>query len=140
MRTAKPELIRVLHVDDEPDFADLTAIYLERERDNLAVETALSGQEALTRVSEGNGRIDCIVSDYEMPGMNGLEVLERIRAINADVPFILFTGSNREGIESDALSAGASGYLSKHGGIHQYARLANYIETLVETDQNERQQ
>ncbi|PSQ59984.1 MAG: hypothetical protein BRD23_03110, partial [Halobacteriales archaeon SW_9_67_25] len=60
------EVIRVLHVDDEPDLSDTTAVYLEREDDRFTVETATSGNEGLDRLTND---IDCVVSDYEMPGM-----------------------------------------------------------------------
>ncbi|MFB6304126.1 MAG: DNA-binding response regulator, partial [Haloferacaceae archaeon] len=56
------EPIRVLHVDDEPGFADTTAAFLERESDRLAVETATSVEEALDHLAGDD--VDCIVSDY----------------------------------------------------------------------------
>ena len=94
------EPVRILHVDDEPDFADLTAIHLERERDDFEVVTATSATEGLERLAESD--IDCIVSDYDMPGMDGLEFLEAVREECPDLPFILFTGRGSEEIASEA--------------------------------------
>lgn len=57
--------INVLHVDDEPDFADMTATFLERQDDRLDVTPETHGEAALNRIS--NAEIDCIVCDYQMP-------------------------------------------------------------------------
>ncbi|MEF8777926.1 MAG: response regulator [Natronomonas sp.] len=63
--------IRVLHVDDEPDFADMTARFLERQDPQFTVETASDSCEGMDRLEQSE--YDCIVSDYEMPGQNGIE-------------------------------------------------------------------
>lgn len=84
------EPIRVLHVDDNPDFADLTMAFLERESNSFDIETATSATDGLAAIE--NKKPDCIVSDYDMPGTNGLEFLETIRETYSDLPFILFTG------------------------------------------------
>ena len=99
--------IRILHVDDDPEFADLTATLLEREDDRFAVETATTGDEGLARIDD----VDCVVSDYAMPSANGIEFLETVREDHPDLPFILFTGKGSEEIASDAISAGVTDYL-----------------------------
>jgi CheY-like chemotaxis protein len=82
-----PGAIRVLHVDDEPDFADLAATFLEREDERFEVETATSASEGLDRLAADG--FDCVVSDYDMPGRNGIEFLEAVREEHEDLPFIL---------------------------------------------------
>ncbi|MBB6644919.1 PAS domain-containing protein [Halobellus ruber] len=122
--------IRVLHVDDEPDFADLATTFLEREDDRFNTETATSAAEGLDRLS---GRTyDCIVSDYDMPGQSGSEFLETVRDEHPDLPFILFTGKGSEEVASDAISAGVTDYLQKQSGSDQYTLLANRIKNAVE--------
>lgn len=122
--------IRVLHVDDEPDFADLTATFLEREDDRFDTETATSATEGLDRLS---GRTyDCIVSDYDMPRTNGIEFLEQVREKWPNLPFILFTGKGSEEVASDAISAGVTDYLQKQNGTEQYELLANRIQNAVQ--------
>jgi len=123
------DVIRVLHVDDEPDVADLTGTYLERQNSRLSVETATSAEDGLDQLSAD---IDCVVSDYDMPGLNGIEFLDSVRQQYPDLPFILFTGKGSEEVASDAISAGVTDYLQKGAGTEQYELLANRITNAVE--------
>jgi PAS domain S-box-containing protein len=123
------EKIRVLHVDDDVDFAELSSLFLERQSDAFEVVSEHSASEGLARLSRGD--FDCIVSDYRMPGENGLEFFERIPDEYAEVPFILFTGQGSEEVASDAFSLGVTDYLQKESGTDQYAVLANRIEQAV---------
>ena len=125
--------IRVLHVDDEELFADLTAESLELADDRLHVETATSAREGLELL--GDPPPDCVVSDYDMPQMDGLEFLETVRAEHPGVPFILFTGQGSESIAGDAISAGVTDYLQKRTGTEQFELLANRITNAVTAHQ-----
>ncbi|WP_136686648.1 PAS domain S-box protein [Halorhabdus amylolytica] len=124
------ESIRVLYVDDDEDVLDLVATMLEREDDRLRVETARGASEAMDRL-EGDG-LDCVVSDYEMPSRDGLELLDAVRSEYPELPFILFTGKGSEEIASEAISAGVTDYLEKSRGSEQYTVLHNRIENAVE--------
>lgn len=124
------ERIRVLHVDDDPEFAELTGGFLEREDDRLSVDVAASAAEGLERLD--HERIDCVVSDYEMPQNSGIEFLEAVRERYPDLPFVLFTGKGSEEIASDAIYAGVSDYLQKGTDTQQYSLLANRIVNLVQ--------
>jgi PAS domain S-box-containing protein len=128
--------IRVLHVDDDPDFADLTASFLRKSEPAFAVSTSTRPEDALELVREE--AFDCVVSDHDMPGLTGLELLEEVREVDPDVPFILFTGKGSETIASRAISAGVTDYLQKSVGTDQYAVLANRIENAVETYRSQR--
>jgi PAS domain S-box-containing protein len=129
--------IRVLHVEDEPDFADVAVELLESHDDRIAVETVPDGETGLARLDEA--RPDCVVSDYDMPGMNGLEFLEAVRAEFPDLPFILFTGRGSESVASEAISAGVTDYLQKDSNTEQYEILSNRIRSAVEKYQTEAQ-
>lgn len=122
--------VRVLHVEDNPEFADLSATALEKEDSELSVVTETSPEDALTRFRDGS--IDCIVSDYDMPTMDGLELLAEVRAEDPDFPFILFTGKGSEEIAAEAISDGVTDYLQKQSGLDQYTVLANRITNSVE--------
>ncbi len=128
--------IRVLHVDDDPAFADLAATYLEREDDRIRVETATDADDGLDRLAD---EFDCVVSDYDMPGTNGIEFLETVRETHPDLPFILYTGKGSEEVASEAISAGVTDYLQKRSGTEQYALLANRLTNAVEQAQARRQ-
>ncbi len=136
MDTAAASTIRVLHVDDDGDFAELTATFLEREDDRLTVQTATSAAAGLERLEED---VDGVVSDYDMPGDNGIEFLEAVRERYPDLPFILFTGKGSETVASDAISAGVTDYLQKETGSDQYALLANRLLNAVEHYDAERE-
>lgn len=122
--------ITVLVVDDEPDLLDLTATFLQREREVFDVVAEGEVGEALGVLDEFD--IDAIVCDYDMPTMNGLEFLEAVRTDHGDLPFILFTGKGSEEIASEAISKGVTDYLQKKTGTSQYSILANRIINAVE--------
>jgi PAS domain S-box-containing protein len=129
--TTIADTIRILHVDDEPGFADMTSSFLEREDDRFAVQTATSAAAGLDILADSD--IDCVVSDYDMAERNGIQFLEAVRAEYDDLPFILYTGKGSEEIASDAISAGVTDYLQKESGTDQYAVLANRITNAVES-------
>ena len=121
--------IEVLHIDDEPDFADLAATYLERESNRITVTTATSVPDGINQLT---GEIDCVISDYDMPEQNGIELLETVREEYPDLPFILYTGKGSEEIASEAITAGVTDYLQKGYGPEQYELLANRLINAVE--------
>lgn len=126
----------VLHVDDESMFVETVASFFETETDELDIVTETDPQMVPARVSEEP--IQCIVSDYDMPGMTGLELLERVREPNPKLPFFLYTGKGSEEIAAQALNTGATGYLQK-GGLEQHRRLSSRITHAVEKYQAEQE-
>lgn len=123
------ESIRVLHVEDDADLAELVSTYLERENPDFQVTSAPSPAVAMEIIAEES--FDCIVSDHDMPGQNGIEFLEQIRRDHPALPFILYTGKGSEEVASRAISAGVSEYLQKDVGTSQYTVLANRIRNAV---------
>lgn len=124
-----PEDIQILHVEDDSQFATLTATYLEREEDRFDVATASDAAEGLDRLRDTD--FQCIVSDFDMPGKNGLEFLEAVRTDFPLIPFILYTGKGSEEIASQAISAGVTDYIQKQGGTDHFTILANRIGNAV---------
>ncbi|EMA31876.1 bacterio-opsin activator domain-containing protein [Halobiforma nitratireducens] len=130
--------VTVLVVDNEPGFAELVCEMLERERGAIDAEPATSPDDALERLeSTGEPTVDCIVSDYEMPRLTGLELLERVREDRPALPFILFTGRGSEAVASEAIDAGVTQYLRKETGDEQYAVLAKEVVNAVEQHRTE---
>ncbi|TQQ81203.1 response regulator [Halonotius terrestris] len=123
------EEIRVLLVDDDEDFVTLAATLLEAESDRIATTTETDPQVALDATAFT--AIDCVVSDYRMPEMDGIEFLETVRAEYPQLPFILFTGKGDEEVAKRAIAADVSDYIVKDGSAEQYAISANRIENLV---------
>jgi len=130
--------IRILHVDDDPSFRDMTAKFLRQGTDRFEIIEAGGATEAREQLHESAVGIDCIVSDYALPDMTGVELLETVREEHPDLPFVLFTGRGSEAVARDALRAGATDYLQKQSGTEQYDLLSNRIRNAVEqsrTDQ-----
>ena len=122
--------IRVLHVDDDPEFAGIVSTVLERDEGQFRVETEASAADGLARLREG--AFDAVVSDYEMADRNGLEFLEAVREAHPNLPFILYTGRGNEELASEAISAGVTDYLQKGTGTGQFDVLANRVRNAVE--------
>ncbi|RDZ63836.1 hybrid sensor histidine kinase/response regulator [Haloferax sp. Atlit-12N] len=124
--------IDVLHVDDDPEFSTLVAAALEREREHITVHTETDPRVAVDRVRRDGPTFDCIVCDYDMPDLDGLDVLASVRAEYPELPVILFTANGSEEVASEAISAGVTDYLRKGDDTSQYQLLANRIENAVE--------
>ncbi|MDY6817178.1 MAG: PAS domain S-box protein [Halobacteriales archaeon] len=124
------EEVRVLHVDDDPDFLELARTFLKREDDRFTIETTTGASDGQAKLLDGD--FDCVISDYEMPKTDGLEFLQTVREDYPDLPFILYTGKGSEEVASDAISAGVTEYLQKESGTGQYTVLANRVRNAVE--------
>jgi len=89
----------VLLVDDEPRI--LSALHRALRREGYELLTAETTQEALRLIEEGT--VDCVLSDHKMPGMTGLELLERVASRCPDTRRMLITGWNVE-VDPDELA------------------------------------
>jgi PAS domain S-box-containing protein len=130
--------INVLYVDDDPALVDLVAEYLSRENELLDVETATVVDDALDRFHDPDADVDCIVSDHEMSGMDGLSFLRAVRETDPHLPFLIYTGRGSEEVAQEAISQGVTDYMQKARGMAQYAVLANRIVQAVEKYRAER--
>jgi signal transduction histidine kinase len=113
-----------------PDFAEAAARRLRAVDDRFDVEVASSGRTALERL---DGAVDCVVSGYELPDTDGVDLLETVRKDRPDLPFLLFPEAGSETIASEAIAAGVTDYVPKDGD-DQYAVLADRIAAAVDAD------
>ncbi|MBS3817492.1 MAG: PAS domain S-box protein [Candidatus Thermoplasmatota archaeon] len=120
--------IITLIVDDERALLEQSKTFLEKMDKDIEVMTASSAERALEMIDEKD--FDVIVSDYQMPDIDGLEFLEEIRKEREDeIPFIMFTGKGREEVAMKALNLGADRYIQKGGDPKsQYGILAQAIK------------
>ncbi len=86
---ARPQVGAILVVDDEPDIRESLKDLIESQMREAKVYTAASGKEALALLSKQS--VDLIISDFRMPGMDGLEFLTRCRDLLPEIPRILIT-------------------------------------------------
>lgn len=124
------EQLSVLVVDDSDFFAEMTATTLAEEH-GMVTEWATSADEALDTLADRE--FDCIVSDFDMPGTNGLELKAHAEEQFGEIPFIILTGRGDESVAARAISAGVADYILKLEVVEdqQYQRLANRIESAV---------
>jgi PAS domain S-box-containing protein len=122
--------IRVLYIDDEPVLRKVAKVFLEQSG-NFSVEPIDSALAALDLTRQE--KFDAIISDYKMPGMDGITLLKNLKERGDVTPFIIFTGRGREEVAIEALNSGADFYLQKGGDPKsQFMELAHKVKWAVE--------
>lgn len=125
--------IGVLLVDDDEQSRELTTVFLNERSDRLSILEASSARAALDVLADDGRRrrIDCVVSDYKMPVMDGIEFLNAVRDEHPTLPFILYTGQGSERVAKQAILDDVTDYVEKDVGPGQYEVLASRIEKAV---------
>lgn len=130
------DILRVLYVDDEQGLLNIGKLFLEREG-MFTVDTLTSVREALARLH--TERYDAIISDYQMPEVDGITFLKQLKASGNQTPFIIFTGRGREEVVIEALNSGADFYIQKGGEPKaQFTELAYKIQSAVNRQRTEK--
>jgi PAS domain S-box-containing protein len=124
------QLYHILYVDDDPPLLEIGKLFLEK-GGQFSVDTQTSASAGFSLLASTN--YDAIISDYQMPGMDGIEFLKKIRTSGNTIPFILFTGRGREEVVIHALNEGADYYLQKGGEpFAQFAELSHKVGQAVQ--------
>lgn len=126
--------ITILHIDDEASFRELVQTYLEGTIDRadfevITAESPLEGKEIIE-----NKVIDCIIVDYQMPEMNGINFIANSSSEFPHIPIILMTNKGSAEIADKAIRAGATDYVRKGRGTEQYEVLSNRIINAVQKE------
>ena len=125
------DLIHILCVDDEKHFLSIEKSFLER-GGGLSVDVACTVPEALEMMMIK--KYDVIISDYRLPGQNGIDLLKHLRSSNNGIPFIMLTGRGEDEVAVTALTEGANFYVEKNSDPRSlFAELINMVRMLVES-------
>gem|GEM_PF-2051452 len=128
--------LSLLYVDDDDALRDLFQRFFERSGE-FRVDTAPSGAEALVRLA--TARYDVVISDYQMPGMTGIELLRRLRAEQNKIPFIIYTHQGMADIAIEAINSGVDFFVLKDVNFpSQLADLAQKCRQAVRLRRAER--
>ncbi len=128
--TVQKHALRILHVDDNALFLNVSKKILEIEN-NFEIDTATSVYEAFNKMRAK--KYDAIISDYEMPLKDGLNFLKELREEKNNIAFIFFSFTDREEVAFKAMKMGADHSINKGGSPETvYPELANAIRKIVE--------
>ncbi len=123
------EFPRILHLDDNRDFLEMFYYMFKK---NFRITSFADPSEALENLK--NEEYDVIIIDYEMPDMNGLDFLRKVRQEYPDTALIFYTGQGNEEIAREAFLLGASDYFTKElRGFAHREKLLNSINRAIET-------
>ena len=105
----------ILLVDDEP--VVLRALRIALEAQEYVVTAALSGEDALARIT--NGAFDLLLLDLGLPGVSGFEVIRRVRVLYPALPIIVLSAQGEDAVKVEALDLGADDYVSKPFSVRE---------------------
>ena len=122
------ETIRVLHIDDEENQQMFLKVFVEGDS-NIKVTSTRNASDTLELVK--TGAYDCLITDYDMPDMSGLDLAKRVRE-TSNIPIIIYTGRGSEEIAEKAFAAGVDDYIRKEQEPAHYQVVSKRIRQAVE--------
>ncbi len=123
------EKLHLLIVDDDEEVSEFMKLRLGRDAKHFVIDCAYTAEDCLKYLQEN--KVDCVLCDYQMPSMDGMEMLLYAREKGLDAPFIFVTGQGSEEIAREAFKNGAFDYFTKEIGFAHFARIINSIEQAV---------
>ncbi len=112
MAINKPKKPNIILIDDEELTQELIR-HMLRELDLGEIAIYSSCSKALARIKKDGEHFDLIISDWEVPGMNGLDFLKEFRKIQKDTPFLMVTGNASKDLVLSAMKAGVTAFIAK---------------------------
>lgn len=122
--------ISLLHVDDSEDFLLLTRLRLGMLDQDIEIVSASNCDTALAQLGERS--FTCVISDVQMPEMDGLELLRTLRSSGNGTPFIFLSSCEDNRTVDAALNNGAVDYISKGHGGETYRRVVEAVRRTQE--------
>jgi two-component system, NarL family, response regulator DesR len=116
---------RVVIIDDAPEYRLLLRTVLSREDDLSVVAVAADGEEGLMAVHGHDP--DVVVTDLQMPGLDGLELTRVLRRTHPDLPIVMVTGFPGPEAMDAAFDAGVTAFLEKSTGVERLAGLVRDV-------------
>ena len=127
--------VRILHVDDNPEVNFFLKNFFELLNPTIKISYISDPTKVVDIILEEE--FDCIISDYSMPFLNGIELVSQVKQYE-DIPFILYTGQGSEDVASDAFEAGVDDYLRKEIDQSHFQVLMNRVLVAVEKHQTQK--
>lgn len=125
-----------MYVDDEPDLLEIAQIYFEDDN-NYKLDVSNSAADALKQMHLVS--YNAVISDYQMPGIDGIDFLKKTKEVFPNTVFILFTGKGREEIVIEAINNGADYYIQKGGDARtQFVELKHKLRKGIEKQESDR--
>lgn len=115
--------LKLLYVEDNVDARESTQMILEEFFDTIVV--AVDGEDGYTKFQDND--IEIIITDINMPKLNGLAMIEKIREIDKDIPILVLSAYNESGFFMDSIKVGVEGYLLKPIDIDQFIGVLNKV-------------
>ena len=124
---ADAEAIALLHVEPDPRSAEVFSVFVDRSADGIASRSVDGTAAALDAIDE----VDCVVTEHRLPDGSGVELVDRIRGRNVDVPVVFHTTCREPETEAAAFDAGADAYFAKRSERGQYGRVLELLRGLL---------
>jgi len=128
--------LRILHLEDDPDYADLVCSLLEK--DELQAEVIVVSNRADFEAALAGETFDLILADYLLPDCNGLQALSWAQQKRPQIPFLLVSGTIGEQAAIESLKCGATDYVLKHWPERLVPAIRRAAEEAAERTQRQR--